>query len=287
MIKSILVTGCSDDGLGAALAIAFKNAKYRVIASARNENKLAQVRAAGCDTITLDVTSRSSIDDCVREVRGRLDGKLDILLNNAGVGGGLAATDLDITEMRNTFEVNTFSILAMSQAFLPLLRVSTEGWIVNNTSVAAVIPMPMQGAYNASKAAASMLTQTLRLELRPFGIKVIELRTAAVKSRVFENLPRSKRSVPPDSIYGPIAKDIEHVIGGANVIEVSQPASEWAQQIVTDLEDGPPLVIYRGGNAQLAESMYPLSTLLDELLYKSAALDKLEQHVQQQSSKDD
>lgn len=103
-------------------------------------------------------------------------------------------SDASLDESRQLFELNVWSVLAVTRAFLPILLKANHGaMIVNNTSISSVVPNPMGGIYNMSKAATAMMTDTLRLELAPFGIKIIALKTGTVKSKFYENDPGGLR----------------------------------------------------------------------------------------------
>src|ERR1700712_3541828 len=114
--RKVLITGCSDGGLGAALAIAFHDAGLHVYATARNPAKLAEVTSHGIETLTLDVLSDDSIAACVSKLTD-----LDILVNNAGAAYSMPVSDLSIPESKKLFDLNVWSHIAVTQAFLPLL----------------------------------------------------------------------------------------------------------------------------------------------------------------------
>src|SRR5277367_3272680 len=153
------------------------------------------------------------------------------------------------------------------------------GMIVNNTSIVSVASVPMQGIYNASKAAAASLTETLRLELEPFGIKVIDMKTGAVKTNFVANMKSNHGSslkIPENSIYAPAREELEHAMSGGSSESRMVDADVWAKAVVTDLtRKSPPTVIWRGGSATLvwvAKTFFP-SFLTDKLLKEAAGLD--------------
>ncbi|KAL9620333.1 MAG: hypothetical protein Q9160_005132 [Pyrenula sp. 1 TL-2023] len=158
--KTVLVSGCTPGGIGAALAYEFQSRGLRVIATARDPSKLIEFSERGMDIFALDVASSESINAAVKSVRSLTSGKLDILVNNSGLGYHRPLLDVDLTEARRTFDVNFWAVLEMIQAFSPLL-LAAKGTIVNNASVSAITPVPYQGIYNASKAAVMMLGDVL------------------------------------------------------------------------------------------------------------------------------
>ncbi|KAF4556485.1 NADPH-dependent 1-acyldihydroxyacetone phosphate reductase-like protein [Elsinoe fawcettii] len=268
--KTVLITGCSDGGLGAALALAFHKRNYRVIATARNVSKMSSLKAQGIETLPLDVLSEASIKECVSTVQSTF-GRLDMLINNAGAGYSMPIMDISVPELRDLFELNVFSLVPVTRAFLPLLRQS-NGTVVVNTSIASVVSLPIQSSYNASKAAAASLTSALRLELAPFGVKVVELKTGAVSTNFFANVGAPK--LPADSIYDPARKEIEAFMKGGDIMDQAMAADTWAGKVVGDLDrESPAYVIWRGAQATFARvgTLFPI-WLFDGMLTKMTGL---------------
>ncbi|MCJ1377966.1 hypothetical protein MMC17_001062 [Xylographa soralifera] len=275
--RTVLITGCSDGGMGAALAIAFHEAGLHVYATARNPSKMKQVASLGIETLTLDVQSEASIAACVSKLSG-----LDILVNNAGAQFLMPVVDVSIPEAKKAFDLNVWSHIAMTQAFLPLLLKSSKGMIVNHTSVAAVITLPFQAVYSASKAALAMLSNSLRLELRSFGIAVVDLRTGGVRTNLIGNLQESKRaSLPKGSIYEPAKEAVEKGLRQERFENMGMPAREWAKLVVQDLlRKNPPSVIWRGESAWLAwlTTILPFG-MFDGMAKKLTGLDVVERII--------
>jgi NADP-dependent 3-hydroxy acid dehydrogenase YdfG len=137
--RSVLITGCSDGGTGAALAEVFHNSGLRVYATARNVKKMERLASLGIETLELDVLSESSIERCVRGLDS-----LDILVNNAGAQYTMPVSDLSIPMAKDLFDINVWAHIQVTQAFLPLLMKSESGMIVNHTSSASVLHVPFQ-----------------------------------------------------------------------------------------------------------------------------------------------
>lgn len=203
---------------------------------------------AGIETIKLDVTSEDSIASSVATVKRLTGGSLDALLNNAGATYQLPLMDIDIEKARELFDLNTWAMLRMTRAFLPLLRKSTVGpKVINNISCSSLPAggSPWQGAYNASKAATTSLTETLRLELAPLGVKVINLMTGSVISTIKENAP--KTTLPSTSLYINAKETIEKVMSGGEAASNGADTAHWAAQVVRDLsKKSPPYWIFGG-----------------------------------------
>ena len=275
--RTVLITGCSDGGIGAALAIAFHEAGLHVYATSRNVSKMGQLTSLGIETLTLDVQSESSISACVSKLSS-----LDILVNNAGAQFLMPVVDVSVPEAKRLFDLNVWSHIAVTQAFLPLLLKSSQGMIVNQTSVGAVTTIPFQAVYNASKAALAMLSDSLRLELQPFGITVVDLRTGVVKTNLIKNLKESKQpSLPQGSIYEPAKEAVEKALRQEGFEDTGMPAQKWAKLVVQDLlKSHPPSVIWKGESAWLTRiaTILPFGTF-DGMVKKLTGLDVVERTV--------
>ncbi|KXX79715.1 NADPH-dependent 1-acyldihydroxyacetone phosphate reductase [Madurella mycetomatis] len=195
--KAVLITGCTPGGIGHALALEFHAKGVHVIATARNPAVLKEMADMGMTALTLDVTNADSIKACHDEVSNITGGKLDILVNNAGRTHTHPATDIDMDDVRETFETNVFGVMAMCAAFSDLL-IAARGLIVNIASLAAVTPYVFGSVYCATKGAVVSYSRTLRLELKPFGVRVMVAMTGTVRSQIAS---RTHRTLPPGSIY--------------------------------------------------------------------------------------
>ncbi|KAJ4171464.1 hypothetical protein NW754_013232 [Fusarium falciforme] len=273
--QSVLITGCSDGGIGAALAVAFHKAGLNVYATTRDPAKMKRLVSLGIRTLTLDVQSETSIAECVKQVPA-----LDILVNNAGTQYIMPVVDIDIAAAKKIYDLNVWSHIAVTQAFLPLLLKSSNGMVVNQTSLGAVATVPFQAVYNSSKAALVMLSDTLRLELKPFGIKVVDLRTGIVKSNLVQNaLLRKPPILPKDSIYEPARDILEAAMRQEGYEGQGLESQDWADAVVRDLlKKNPPPVIWRGEMTWLVwfGSFLPFGWL-DGVAKRLAGLDKAEE----------
>ena len=164
--KTVLITGCSS-GYGLATARHFHELGWTVIATMRTPREDILPRSERIRVVALDVTSPASIASVVAA-----SGPIDVLVNNAGIGLASAFEATPMTTVRELFETNTFGVMAMTQAVLPLLRARRSGTIVNVTSSATLAPMPLVAVYTASKTAIEGFTASLAFELEPFGVRV-------------------------------------------------------------------------------------------------------------------
>lgn len=139
---SVFITGCSDGGLGSALALAFHAKGYHVYASTRDPSKMTELSSLSNMTLLrLDVTSDSEVAAAVETVKRDNDGKLDILINNAGRNHFMPVLDIDIDDAKKIYETNFWGPLRMMKSFAPLL-IEAKGMLVNTTSIAGYVNVP-------------------------------------------------------------------------------------------------------------------------------------------------
>ncbi|KAH7126153.1 hypothetical protein EDB81DRAFT_810484 [Dactylonectria macrodidyma] len=201
--RTVLITGCSEGGAGHALALEFAAQGFRVFATARSTKSLALLQEKGIEILTLDVTQPQSISALKTEIIKRTEGKLDVLFNNAGSMYEAPAIEADQEQVRSMFNANVFGLFDMVQAFTPLLLASVSGsdappTIINTSSIVARVPYIFSAQYNASKAAVSSYSDTLRVELAPLGIKVVTLFMGVVATKITSP---DKALFAPDSLF--------------------------------------------------------------------------------------
>ncbi|KAI1399395.1 putative short-chain dehydrogenase/reductase [Hypoxylon fuscum] len=270
--KSVLITGCSEGGIGAALAAEFQAQGCQVFATARDVNKMQSLSKLGIETLALDVNSDASIAAAFAFVQKATDSSLDYLINNAGVNHVLPFTDSKVDDLRRVIETNVVAVLAVTHAFLPLL-IQAQGTVATVGSVNEIFCPPYQAAYNASKAAVHAVARTLRVELAPLGVNFITLMTGSVQTKLFDNAPTK---VPENSLYRAVAGNVENreFIKGARWIE----PEVFARQVVGDLlRPKPKLNIWRGGMSTIAWILSWLGWegMLDSAMIKNNQLDKI------------
>lgn len=174
MKKVWLITGCSS-GFGKALALKTLEQGYNVAVCARNIDDVQDIikdHSQTCIPIKLDVTKQSDIDAAVKNVIEKF-GRVDVLVNNAGIGYFGAIEESEEEEIRRMFEINFFGLVNMTKSVLPIMRSQKSGHIINITSIGGLIGNPGVGFYNATKFAVDGLSESLSKETAPLGIKVI------------------------------------------------------------------------------------------------------------------
>ncbi|MBC7764322.1 SDR family NAD(P)-dependent oxidoreductase [Microbacteriaceae bacterium] len=174
-----LVTGASS-GIGRATAMALAKDGYKVYAAARRTEQMKNVHEH-IMPLKLDVTDTLSIDACVEAIIDH-EGRIDVLVNNAGYGSYGSVEEVGSSEARHQFDVNVFGLAEMTQKVLPHMRAQASGTIINISSIGGKIAMPFGGWYHASKYAVEALSDSLRLELKPFGINVIIIEPGGIKT---------------------------------------------------------------------------------------------------------
>jgi NAD(P)-dependent dehydrogenase (short-subunit alcohol dehydrogenase family) len=204
---TVFITGCSS-GIGRALAFEFARQGHRVFATARHTETLADLRELGIAVAPLDVTDIDSIAAAVGAAIAQA-GRIDVLINNAGFGLMGPVVELPLDDLRRQLETNVVGAIAVAQAVAPHMIAQGGGRIVNVGSVSGLLATPFAGAYSASKAALHALTDSLRMELAPFGVQVISLQQGGVISRFGEAATQlAAQKIKRDSPYAAMAEAI-------------------------------------------------------------------------------
>ncbi|XP_057829311.2 short-chain dehydrogenase/reductase GME11361 [Cryptomeria japonica] len=210
----VLVTGCTPGGIGHAMAMEFAHMKCQVVATARSFSSLEALRTnaqVALHTVQLDVLSETSIEEAVRTVMD-MYGRIDILVNNAGVHSVGPLAELPMELLQSTFNTNVFGTMQVIKAVVPHMASRRKGKIVNIGSVSVLVCNPWAGAYAASKAALHCLSDSLRVELKPFGIDVITVVPGAIKSNLGYNSSTIYSNLPEWRLYKPFEKAIRERI---------------------------------------------------------------------------
>ena len=201
-----LITG-SSSGIGEATATTLAGLGYRVFASGRTLENVEHLRgrSPSLEIMEIDVADEDSVRRGVQRVLDAA-GRIDVVVNNAGFAIFGAVEDLDREALRRQFEVNVFGAMSVCRAILPAMRRQRSGCIVNVSSMAGRISPPLLGAYCASKFALEALSDSLRVEARPFGIHVVVLEPGATLTRFPDRAMAESANVlaNTDSIYASV-----------------------------------------------------------------------------------
>ena len=268
----VLISGCST-GIGRALAMEFASRNWKVFATARKQSTIDDLKVPNVETKALDVTDEKSIKACVDSVIVKA-GRIDMLINNAGLLLIGPLVELEISELRKQFETNVLGLAALTRAVVPHMIEKKSGKIVNISSISGVLNTPLAGAYCSTKAAVTSFSDVFRMELAPFGIQVITLQPGGIKSSLAMNadkeLERFKKTP-----YGSIQ---DFIVKRAHMSqEKATPAEEFAKKLVDQLiRENPPCLIRLGKGSKLLPLIAKFPRVLtDALLSRKFGLDKL------------
>ena len=251
-MRSVLITGTST-GIGRATAVSLANEGWRVYAGVRSDEDAAAVEAAASGDVTavkLDVTDAGSIASAVELIGGDTGGRLDGLVNNAGVYLGGPLEFMTRREIERTYAVNVIGLLEVTRACLPMLR-AAKGRIVNVSSISGLVALPGVSVYAGSKHAVEAITDSLRVELSGFGIHVSSVEPGSVRTAIWEKgAARDKaRAEEPGTaetraLYAPLVKLLEKLNSKPGVLA----PEKVAEAIADALESEKPRKRYLCGN---------------------------------------
>ncbi len=179
-MRVILITGGSS-GIGYNTAKVLAQGGDRVYAAARRTDKMEPLREFGVEPVSMDVTDETSMQDGVSMILEK-EGRIDILINNAGYGYFGAIENVAPEEARRQIEVNVFGLARLCQLVLPIMRKQHSGRIINISSIAGKSVLLYGGWYHVSKYSVEAFTDALRMEMKPFGIDVVMIEPGAIKT---------------------------------------------------------------------------------------------------------
>jgi NAD(P)-dependent dehydrogenase (short-subunit alcohol dehydrogenase family) len=249
--KAILVTG-SSTGIGKACALHLDKLGFKVYAGVRKQadgDNLKKEASENLNPIILDVTDAESIEAALSIIEKETGGEVYALVNNAGIGISGVLEVTPVTEIRKLMEVNVIGLMAVTQSFIPMLRKS-KGRIINIGSSSSLLAFPGGSVYCASKFAVRAITDSLRLELKHFGISTIMVAPGAIESEIWEKRKEYKielrKRVKPE-----IAEHYKSLARfGDNIEQVIKkiPASEVAKAVTDALTSAKPKYYYYVGS---------------------------------------
>ena len=269
--KVVLVTGASS-GIGMALAKEFAKFDFKVYGTERiNEN----VTIPGITMLKLEVTDKESIADCVQTIF-KNEGKIDVLVNNAGFALMGPVAEVSIKDVEMQFATNVTGVLAITQLVIPEMVRAGAGIIVNISSITAVLTSAFAGIYGASKSAVNAMSEALRIELKPFNIKVVIVQPGTIKSQLGNVASKYLDKYRGESIYASISEYIEKRAMYSQVN--STPAEEFARKLVKKLiRKNPPALVRIGKTSfkmPFLKKVLP-RCILEKLIAKEFGLNKI------------
>ena len=234
-----LVTGASS-GIGRAAARALAEAGFEVAGTSRNTAKVTP--ADGVRFLDLDVASDASVHAVVGQVIERF-GRIDVLVNNAGVGSAGAAEESSVAQDQRVFDVNVFGVIRMTKAVLPHMRARGSGRIINVSSVLGFLPAPYAASYAATKHAIEGYSESVDHEVREHGVRVLLVEPAYTKTGFEANAVQPDAPLP---IYAEQRRVFDRVLAGA-MAGGDDPATV-AKAIVAAATDPKPKLRYTAGS---------------------------------------
>jgi NAD(P)-dependent dehydrogenase (short-subunit alcohol dehydrogenase family) len=198
-----VVTGASS-GIGGAIARQLAAAGFRVFGTSRRAPKTAE---SGIEHVPIDVDDDESVREGVDQIL-RDAGRIDVLVNNAGYLRAGAVEEISVADAQAQFATNYFGVVRMTLAVLPGMRERRHGHLITISSLAGLVPVPFWGHYNASKFAVEGLMETLRHEVRPFGVQVALVEPGAIKTALYDMVPTSGMAAyagPRERAFGAMA----------------------------------------------------------------------------------
>ncbi len=280
--KVILITGATS-GIGEAIARQAATHKAKLVLAARREGILETlkdiVEKQGSQALIVP-TNMANTD----EVKALADhalshfGPVDILVNNAGFGQMGPVEEIAEDAVRYQFDVNVFGLLTLTQALLPSMRQRRQGRIINISSVAGQISMPFSGIYNATKHALEALSDSLRVEVAPFGLHVSVIEPGPVDTEFFQVAKEKTAAVVnPEGPYKVVLDSMESMAGSVSGIAwTSEQVAEVVLQAMTDKDPAARYTAFTGGKLGLSLMRALPSALADKMWVKMFGLDKAE-----------
>lgn len=258
MKKVVLITGASS-GIGKSIGEFLHDKGFEVYGTSRNPKKITN---STFPLVALDVRDKQSILNCVDEVIQK-SGRLDVVINNAGVGITGPIEEIPTEEIRNNFETNLFGPIEVMKAVLPQMREQKSGLIINITSIAGYMGLPYRGIYSASKGALELITEALRMEVKSFGIQITNVAPGDFATNIAAGryhapvIEGSAYEVP----YGNTLNEMNlHVDSGSN-------PNEMAAAIFAIIQTEKPKVHYKVG-AFMQKFSIVLKRILPDTVYE-------------------
>ena len=220
MSKVVLITGASS-GIGKSIATFLSKKGYKVYGTSRNHKN---IDGFSFEMIALDVLKVETINEAVDYIIKK-EGRLDVLVNNAGMGITGPIEDTPTDEMRTVFNTNFFGAIDVMKAVLPQMRKQNSGTIINVTSIAGYMGLPFRGLYSATKGALELITEATRMEVKSFGINVVNVAPGDFATNIAASryhTPVYKNSAYKEKYQENLDLMDAHVNGGMNPIEMAK-----------------------------------------------------------------
>lgn len=263
----VLVTGASS-GIGAATASRLVSAGYVVYGAARRVDRIAEL--PGVIPVEMDITDEGQVSAAVTRIIGE-QGRLDVLVNNAGFAQYGPVEEVSIDAARYQFEVNIFGLARLTQLVIPHMRAQKAGTIVNISSMGGRIYTPLGAWYHATKHALEGWSDCLRVELKPLGIDVVIIEPGGIATEFSDVLAQHTSQLPSsaaNSPYQDLTDKVTRTLSDPDFVRRASPPSLIADTILTAISSSKPKSRYMAG--YLAKPMWRLRRFGGDGLYDRA-----------------
>jgi NAD(P)-dependent dehydrogenase (short-subunit alcohol dehydrogenase family) len=244
--KIALVTGASS-GIGEATALKLQALGYTTYAAARRVHRMEHLTRSGIRPLAMDVTDDEAMQSAVSQIIAE-EGRIDVLVNNAGYGSYGALEDVPLSEARSQFEVNVFGATRLTQLVLPHMREQRSGTIVNITSMGGKIYTPLGAWYHATKFALEAISDCLRMEVKPFGIDVIVIEPGSIRTEWGGIAAEKVRAVSGSGPYAPQGNAMAEALSSEAAQRLSSPPELIARTIARAVTARRPRTRYAVGS---------------------------------------
>ena len=264
MKKIVLITGASS-GFGKLIAAQLLDKGYTVYCAARRTEMMDDLVKKGGIAVSLDVTDDKQVGQVMDQIIGQ-EGQLDVLINNAGYGGFGMIESVDMAQAHEQFEVNVYGVIRLIKAALPHMRAQKSGTIINVSSMAGQMAFPMMGWYGASKHALEALSDSLRVEVKSFGIHVVLIEPGAVNTGFLDVGMKQLDKVKHEEVYQ--AKVADFMKFFTKQYAKAPGPEKTAEVIMRAIDSKKPKTRYAVGTARLmiVAKKILADRLLDKLL---------------------
>ncbi len=249
--ETVLVTGATS-GLGRATAILLAEHGYRVFAAGRSSDRRASLdamageRKLALHSLEMDVRDGDSVDRAIAQITAA-GASVDILVNNAGLAYVVPMEEIHLEDLRQQFETNFFGVVRVTQRVLPQMRARRRGRIVNMSSLAGRLALPLFGPYSGSKFALEGMTDALRLEVYPFGIEVVLIEPGYIPTDLEQTALELAGSYRENMEHGPYASIYKRFVRSwrRNASRAKTTPEDCARIVLRAIRDNPPRTRYQ------------------------------------------
>ncbi len=273
MTKKVAIVTGSSSGIGFETSLMLAKNGFKTYVTMRDPSKADKIRQIAnhkklpIEVGQLDVTSENSVDNAISAIVEQ-EGQIDVLVNNAGYGLMGPAEELTINELRDQFETNVFGVLRTTKKVLPIMRKNQHGTIINLSSIVGKVGIPTMSGYVSSKFALEGLTESMRYELEPFGIRVVLVEPGVIKTNFLNSSVFAKKALEQTSPYRTLIQKMGDDVG--SMFENGASPTEVANVILQAATSTNPEIRYSVGSdaASLLDARRKMSDIDFETFFK-------------------